>query len=108
MNVSSRPEYLDTIGDLCDAFYGNTDAYRVVWEVRFLVRDGRWFHFYGASRSERGVSVNRRSVTRLRDPIDATSVAIAFARQDPRIKRRLGSRCFGTTPVLGERSFTVV
>lgn len=56
MNVSFRPEYLDTIGDLCDAFYGNTDAYRVVWEVRFLARDGVWFHFYGASRNGQRVA----------------------------------------------------
>jgi hypothetical protein len=60
MCVSFRPEYLDSIRDLCEAFYGDIEAHRVVWEFRYLTRDGGWVHYYGAKRDGDGAAFGQQ------------------------------------------------
>ncbi len=60
MYASFRPEYLDSIRDLCEAFYGEIEAHRVVWEIRYLTRDGSWVHYYGAKRDGEGAAFGQQ------------------------------------------------
>jgi hypothetical protein len=60
MYVSFRPEYLDTIRDLYELSYGNSEAHGVVWEVRYLTRDGGSVNYYGAKRDGEGAAFGKQ------------------------------------------------
>ncbi len=52
-----RREYVDTIVELCDAFYGEAEDRSIVWEAEYLTRGMKWFHYFGSIRDGKSESV---------------------------------------------------
>ncbi|MES5100089.1 hypothetical protein ABUK73_17830 [Agrobacterium sp. BA1120] len=59
MHADYRREYVDSMVELCDAFYAEAEHENIVWEAEYLTRRDIAYHYYGLMQFGKPCSVAR-------------------------------------------------